>query len=129
MKAEFTRTDDGADVVGTAVWEGRRVRIDATDPDVRSALERVFKPSPVVVDEPTTFLSPGARGEVVIQPGSLDWFREAAFTRGPAEGFAVRLVPEVAAQGGWDPAAAYRTFRSAMDRLVGASVGQTRTIK
>ena len=54
----------------------------------------------------------------MIEPGSLEWFRAAAFARGPSIGFHVRLVPEVTGQGGWDPAAAYRTFRDAMTLIV-----------
>ena len=125
MRAEFTRPGDGTDVVTTARWDGRRVHIDAEDADVRRALERVFRPTPVLVNDPA-FRSLGARGESVMQPGSLEWFETAAFARAPEEGFAVRLVPEVAGQGGWDPAASYRTFRSTIRRLVESSAGRER---
>ena len=118
MRAEFRRRDDGSDVVATAAWDGRGVLIDVTDPGARGALERIFRPTPVVVDDAS--LRPlGARGEVMIQPGNLEWFREAAFARAGQEGLAVKLVPEVAGQGGWDPAGAYRTFGEDMERLIG----------
>jgi hypothetical protein len=38
----------------------------------------------------------------------------------------VRLVPEVAGQGGWDPAAAYRSFPAAVGRLIESGVGRSR---
>ena len=78
---------------------------------------RIFKRTPVVVNDPA-YLSLGAHGESVVQPGDAVWFRAAAYARAPAEGLKVRIVPEVEAQGGWDPAAAYRTFREDVGRLV-----------
>ena len=69
-------------------------------------------------------ISLGARGESVIQPGSIEWFRAAAFDRAEREGFAVRVVPEVTGQGGWDPAAAYRTFREDMTRLIDRGIDE-----
>jgi hypothetical protein len=78
-----------------------------------------------VVDDPS-FRSLGAYGESVVQPGSLEWFVAASFTRAQAEGLGVRLVPEVTGQGGWDPAASYRTFRSTVRHLVASSVGRDR---
>ena len=117
MRAEFYRSDDGSAPVATATWDGRRAVIDASDPDVRRAVERVFRLAPVVVDD-AAFRSLGASGVSSIQPGDLEWFRAAAFARAPAEGLAVRLVPGVHGQGGWDPAAAYRTFDDAMARLI-----------
>lgn len=117
MRAEFYRDRNGGQDAAVATWDGRRVSIEASDADARSALERVFRLVPVVVDD-AALRSLGANGESLIQPGSLEWFRAAAFTRGPAEGLAVRVVPEVVGKGGWDPAAAYRTFRDAMDRII-----------
>jgi hypothetical protein len=117
VRVEFTRDGNGDEVVATARWDGRHAVVPSSDPEIRAALQRVFRPTPVVVDDPS-LRSLGARGESVIQPGSLEWFRVAAFTRGPAEGLGVRIVPEVAGQGGWDPAAAYRTFPDAVEQLV-----------
>ena len=54
----------------------------------------------------------------MIQPGTPEWFRAAAYTRAAAEGLRARVVPEVIGQGGWDPAAAYRTFREDVARLL-----------
>lgn len=121
MRAEFLKSDDDADVVGAATWDGRHALVDADDPEIRSSIEGVFRPTPVVVDD-AIFRPPGTTGEAVIQPGSLEWFRAAASARAPAEGLTVRFVPEVEGQGGWDPAAAYRPFRSTIARLVTSSV-------
>jgi hypothetical protein len=104
------------EVVGTATWERGRFTVTAADPAVRSVLEHLFRPTPVVVDDPS-LRSLGAHGESVIQPGSIEWFRAAAFARAPHDGLRARLVPEMTG-GGWDPAAAYRTFDDAMERLL-----------
>ena len=80
---------------------------------------------PVVVDDPA-FRSLGAHGETVVQPGSLEWFEAAAFSRAGPEGLAARMIPEVTGQGGWDPAASYRTFRSTIQQLVESGVGSGR---
>jgi hypothetical protein len=117
MRAEFTRRNDGSEVVATATWDGRYVHVRSSDPEIRQALQRIFRITPVVVDDPA-LRSLGARGESMLQPGDMEWFRAAAFARSPAEGLAVRLVPEVTGQGGWDPAAAYRTFPASVDRLI-----------
>jgi hypothetical protein len=117
MRAEFYGPDDEGTVVASAAWDGRSVRIEADDAAVRASLERVFRLTPVVVEDPS--LRPlYAKGEVVVHPGSLEWFREAAITRAEREGLRVRLVPEAAGRGGWDPASAYRTFRQEVARLV-----------
>src|SRR5206468_10960508 len=79
VRAEFLPADEGDEVVGVARWDGRRAVVEAEDPAVRAALERIFKPRPVVVDDPS-YRSPGARGESVIQPGNDEWFRAAAYT-------------------------------------------------
>ena len=120
MRAEFYRPDDPAEVVGAARWDGRTARVEAGDQDTGSAISRVFRPTPVVVDDPS--LRPlGAHGESVVQPGSLDWFRAAAVTRSDEEGLRVRFVPQVRVGGGWDPASAYRTFRQTVARLEAGS--------
>jgi hypothetical protein len=118
MRAEFLRAEEGStDVIATASWDGKSARIDAEDSAARAAVERVFRLTPVVVDDPS-YRPLYARGEAVVQPGNADWFRAAAYTRAPAEGLKARVVPEVVGQGGWDPAAAYRTFREDVTRLL-----------
>jgi len=116
MRADFYREEDPETVVGTARWNGRRVEVDSEDADLRGTLSRLFRATPVVVDDPS-LLPPGTAGEAVIQPGSLEWFRLAALNRAPAAGVRVRLVPEVEMKTGWDPASAYRTFRQVVTRL------------
>ena len=116
MRAEFRRVDaDPTDVVATASWDGDCVVIDASDLAVRPSIARIFRLSPVVVDDPS-YRSLGALGESMIQPGNAEWFRAAAYARAGEEGLKVRVVPEVVGQGGWDPAAAYRTFREDVGR-------------
>lgn len=105
MRAEFFRPDDPETVVGTADWDGVRVLISAGDDDHRSSLQRVFRLSPVPVDDASR-RALGTSGPVVAEPGDLDWFLAAAEVRGAEQGLGVRLMPET--QGGWDPAGDYR---------------------
>jgi len=117
MRVEFRREVDQAKVVGVARWDGKRATMESDDPSVRDTLERIFRPTPVVVDDPS--LRPlGSRGESLVYPGSLEWFREAALSRAGSVGLRARFVPEVRGHSGWDPASAYRTFGETVDRLV-----------
>ena len=116
MRADFYREDDPETVVGSARWNGRSIDISSDDADVRGTLTRLFRQTPVVVDDPS--LRPvSTLGEVVVQPGSLEWFRQVAIARTPATDLHVRLVPEVTMRTGWDPASAYRTFRQVVTRM------------
>jgi hypothetical protein len=113
MRAEFYRADDPEAVVGVARWDGEAARVEARDADVVSKITRIFRPAPVLVADQS--MRPlGTRGEAVVQPGNLDWFRAAAYSRAQEAGLRVRLVPEARGRGGWDPASAYRTFRQAV---------------
>lgn len=109
MKAEFFRPAAPAQVVGTALWREAGVESSSEEEAVAVSLARVFRPASVVVDDPS-LRSFGASGPVVLQPGTLQWFRAAATTRAEAEGLAVRFVPAAGGRMGWDPAGAYRTF-------------------
>jgi hypothetical protein len=113
VRALFYRPEDPGATVGEAAWTGRGVDLRADDPGVRQALGRIFRPTPVAVDEPA-WRSFGASGPVLLQPGTLSWFTGAARARAPAEGLAVRFVPSGGA--GWDPAGAYRPFLAAVER-------------
>jgi len=116
MQVEIHRPGDPDTVVATATWKAGRVVVEAEDPTVRERVEKVFRPTPVVVDD-ASYRRLGTRGEVVVQPGDLEWFRAVAQTRLPREADLVaRLVPGVR-EGGYDPAAGYRTFRSTIERL------------
>ena len=115
MRIDFHRPGE-ADAIATASWDGRRAVVEAQDPDVRDAVSRCFRASPVVVDD-AAYRTLGAEGESMLQPGTLEWFRAAAFARAPKVGLVARVVPEVDPSAGWDPAANYRTFRGQMRRV------------
>jgi hypothetical protein len=95
--------------VASATWRDGAVAIDAEDPEWAAALRRAFRHTPVVVADPP-LRYPGTRGESILQPGDLGWFRAVALVRVPAEtGLVPRFVPG-AGVGGFDPAANYRRF-------------------
>ena len=120
MRARFFATGtpvEGAPVpeprlVGEAVWDGRRAVVASPDEEVRRAIERVFRPAPVVVDDPAT-LPRGTSGPTEFQPGTAEWFAAAARVRGAELGLSVRMVPDQADTRGWDPAGQYRPLRPA----------------
>jgi putative intracellular protease/amidase len=117
MKVEFYDPEDEQKVtVATAGWDGSDVTVTAADETIRTALAHAFRRSAVAVDD-ASLRRLGTSGDVVIQPGSLEWFRAAANTRATAEsGLAARFVPGLDA-GGFDPAAGYRRFDEQLERL------------
>jgi hypothetical protein len=115
MRAEFYRPDAPAEVVGGASWTGSGVDIESLDEAVRVALEIVYRPTPVAVED-AAMRSSGSSGPVLLPPGSLQWFIHASRSRADAQGLAVRLVAEGPGAMGWDPAAAYRTFSQMVER-------------
>jgi hypothetical protein len=126
VQVEFSRppsppAESVADeLVATVTWGDGGVVIETQDERVREALAKAFRPTPVVTDD-AAYRSLGASGEVVVQPGSLAWFMAAAQVRALAEtGLAPRFVPGVT-RGGYDPAAGYRPFDEAIERLVRTS--------
>ncbi len=117
MRVEFYRADDPDTVLATGVWESGRATLESEDPDLQRALTDAFRSTPVLVAGDDSYRGPGTSGPVVVQPGSLEWFRAAAQVRAPVEtGLASRLIPGVR-EGGFDPAAGYRSFESALERL------------
>jgi len=114
--AAFARADAPGQVVAHARWVGPRVELEAEDADVRAAVARVFRPVPVLIDDPS-LRTAGTRGAVQLFPGSFRWFLAAARTRSEAEGLKVSFVPSGKGAGGWDPAGAYRTFGTQVERL------------
>jgi hypothetical protein len=115
VRAEFYRPEQPEQVLGRARWTGARVEVEAEDGEVRRALDRVFRPTPVIVDDPS--LRPtGAGGPVLLPPRSLAWFRAAAEARAGEVGMRARLVPEGRDELGWEPAGAYRTFNEQVER-------------
>ena len=116
MRVEFHRPDEPDTVVATAIWDDGDVRVEAEDDTIRRTLRRAFRPTPVVVDD-AALRRQGTHGEVVVQPGALEWFRVAAKVRATQEsGLSARFVPGVT-EGGYDPAAQYRTFEQSVERL------------
>jgi len=124
MKVEFYRGDAPDDVVATVSWDGRDVAIDCEDDALGEIVRRSFRRTPIVTDD-AAYRRLGASGEVQIQPGSLEWFRAAAQVRATAEsGLLVRLVPGIT-EGGFDPAAGYRSFDDAVERLSARATDST----
>jgi hypothetical protein len=114
LRAELYRSGEPERVVAVARWSGTGASIELVDSGVEG-LDRLLRPTPVVVTDPA-LLPRGARGEAVLQPGSLEWFRSAVSTRAPSLGLAVRFVVDDV-RNGWDPAANYRTFEQQVRRL------------
>ncbi|HEY2802930.1 MAG TPA: hypothetical protein VGJ67_03320 [Actinomycetota bacterium] len=110
-------------MVGRARWDGKRAVIETEDHELRGKLERVFRVTPVVVNDSSMRML-GASGESALQPGSLEWFRAAALNRAEAEGLSARIVPDLEPGEGWDPAGDYRTFRNEIRRIDAAEVPQ-----
>jgi hypothetical protein len=102
--------------VAAVAWTGGELVVETDDPELAEGLRRAFRPTPVVIDDPS--LRPaGTRGELVLQPGDLDWVRAVAQVRVPDElGLVPRFVPGPQI-GGYDPAANYRRFREQLERL------------
>jgi hypothetical protein len=113
IRAEFFRPRTPDKVIGTAEWDGRQPRIQAKNSAVRDALARIFRPTPVIVDDSAT-RPLGARGETLLEPGDLDWFMAAARIRSKEERLGMRFVASM--PGGWDPAGAYRPMRAWVER-------------
>ena len=103
--------------VASATWHEGRLSIECDDERLRTAITHAFRRTPLVVDD-ASLRSAGTRGELVLQPGDLEWFREVALVRVPAEtGLIPRFVPGVTV-GGYDPAANYRRFPEQIQRLI-----------
>jgi len=115
MFAEFSRPDVPGRVVGRAHWSGGGVEVVADDEDVRAALDRIYRPTPIAADDPA-LRAAGASGPVVLAPGELSWFIQASRLRSKAEGLAARIVAESSNAMAWDPAASYRTFSQVLER-------------
>ena len=115
MRAELYRPDDPDAAVAVANWSTIGASLEVLDASVEG-LDRLLRPTPVVVED-AALRSLGAHGESLLHPGSLEWFRAALVARAEELGLAVRFVRQQI-EGGWDPAATYRTFEQQVDRLV-----------
>lgn len=114
MRAELYRPDQPDDVVAVVRWDGTAAHLEPA-PGAPANLDELLRPTPVVDTDPA-LRRLGTHGETLLQPGTLAWFRSAVRSRGRALGLAVRFVPGVR-EGGWDPAAQYRTFEAQVGRL------------
>jgi hypothetical protein len=116
VKIEFHRSDEPDDVLVVAIWQDGRVIVESEDETRRDRVARAFRRTPVVVDD-GAYRRLGTSGEVLIQPGSLEWFRAVVQTRAQTEtGLVARFVPGTV-RGGYDPAADYRSFEDSIERL------------
>ena len=84
MKVELHRPDEPDAVVATVSWTDGRPVVDTQDEALRVSLEKVFRQTPVVIDD-ASYRRQGTAGEVLIQPGDLEWFRAVVQARIPAE--------------------------------------------
>jgi hypothetical protein len=108
IRAELHRRDDPDTVVAIATWNDGAPHVESVGAEI-DGLDAILRPVPVVVDDAS--LRPlGAHGDVVLEPGSLEWFRAAVVQRAEPLGLGVRFVADEVTNG-WDPAANYRTFR------------------
>jgi hypothetical protein len=116
MKVEFHNEADPDTVVAVASWDGEAVAIETQDETVAAQLATAYRHTPVVADD-GAYRRRGTSGVAVIQPGDLEWFRAASQVRAPGlTGLVARLVPGVT-EGGFDPAAGYRSFEEQVERL------------
>jgi hypothetical protein len=116
VRVRFAKPDAPEQIVAEASWDGSQVRFDAEEQDVREALQRIFRPTPIVLED-RSLLPAGTSGAVELEPGSLQWFLGAARVRAEAAGFKAVFVPEGTGQPGWDPAGGYRPFARQVERL------------
>jgi hypothetical protein len=108
--------------VAVVSWREGRAIVESDDPSLAEGLRRAFRSTPVVVDDPARRY-PGTRGASILQPGDLEWFRGVALVRAPAEtGLIPRFVP-TPGEGGYDPAANYRSFPEQIERLDARNAG------
>lgn len=115
MRAELHPVDDPERIVAVATWDGRAAHMEILAPSFADPLSTLLRPTPVVIDD-GTLRRLGTHGEVLIEPGTLEWFRAAVAQRVAEVGLVARFVPGVS-EGGWDPAAQYRTFGESIERL------------
>ena len=114
MRAQLYRPQEPETALAVAVWDAEGARLETAE-DAPPGLDGLLRPTPVVVEDPS-LRRLGTHGETLLQPGSFAWFRAALVARSAELGLAVRFLPSVP-EGGWDPAAQYRTFEEQIDRL------------
>jgi hypothetical protein len=117
VRVEFHLPDAPDDVLVVAEWRDGEVVVTSEDETRRARVERAYRRTPVVLDD-ASYRRRGTSGEVVIQPGTLEWFRAVTQSRARSEtGLVSRSVPDVRRGAGYDPAAGYRSFEEQIERL------------
>lgn len=115
MKVELRPLHE-TEVVATVSWIDGQPVVETADDTLRALLQKVFRRTPVVIDD-ASYRRLGTAGAVLIQPGDLGWFRAVVQTRVFTEaGLVARFLPGVV-EGGFDPAADYRSFEYQVERL------------
>ncbi len=118
MKVEFHLPDAPDDVLVMAEWRDGDILVTSEDETRRARVEKAYRRTPVMIVDDASYRRLGTRGEVVIQPGSLEWFRAVTQSRAQSEtGLVSRSVPSVRRGGGYDPASGYRPFEEQIERL------------
>ena len=98
-------------------WVGGRAVVEADDPAVKASIERAFRATPVVVDDPS--LRDGGiprRADAPARKHRVVPCRSRSSGSSDETGLAARSVPGVTV-GGYDPAANYRRFSDQIERL------------
>lgn len=117
MKVEFHLPDAPDDVLVTVAWRDGELLVTSDDETRRARVEKAYRRTPAMVDD-GAYRRLGTSGAVVIQPGSLGWFRAVTQSRAQSEtGLVARTVPDVRRGAGYDPAAGYRPFEEQVERL------------
>ncbi|MFN8232345.1 MAG: hypothetical protein U0V56_02295 [Actinomycetota bacterium] len=117
MKVEFHLPDAPDEVLVTAAWRDGEVEVTSEDETRRARVEKAYRRTPASVDD-GAYRRLGTSGEVVIAPGSLEWFRAVTQSRAQSEtGLVSRTVPDVRRGAGFDPAAGYRPFEEQVERI------------
>ena len=118
MRAEVYRREDPETVVAVATWSAGAMDLDVRDASLKG-LDGLLRPTAVVVED-ASLRQLGTHGASLLQPGSLEWFRAALWSRTDPLGLAVRFVTEEV-RGGWDPASNYRTFADQASRIASSN--------
>jgi hypothetical protein len=129
VRVQFYRADDEErTALAEVAWADGAIEVTSDDDELASKLRKAFRRTPVVTDD-AAFRRRGTYGEVVLQPGDLEWFRAAALVRATAEtGLAATVVPGII-EGGFDPAANYRSFGEQIERLVTRSTDRVTDLR
>jgi hypothetical protein len=109
-------TDLASSLVASVSYREGAIEVDCEDQELAAKIQNAYRRIPVVTDD-HSYRRLGTYGEVLVQPGDLEWFRAVSFVRVPSEtGLLPRFVPGIT-EGGYDPASGYRRFEEQIERL------------